>query len=128
VRTKPIPLPTIPPSDDEDADDDAVPETQAATTKSISNETDEAYGTASDDDCLSDASDASHSTRKHKAPVKLRSDAVSTASKDRTGKPEGEPKKKARKVNPQAHANYCRLKIKNKNSKAKGRGRFGRGR
>ncbi|KAF2213601.1 hypothetical protein CERZMDRAFT_111249 [Cercospora zeae-maydis SCOH1-5] len=35
-------------------------------------------------------------------------------------------KKKPRKVNPEAHANYRRLNIKNKNSKAKGRGRFGR--
>ena len=36
--------------------------------------------------------------------------------------------KKVRKANPDAHANYRKLKIKSKNSKAKGRGTFGRGR
>lgn len=35
-------------------------------------------------------------------------------------------KMKVRKVNPDAHANFRKLKIKNKNSKANGRGRFGR--
>ena len=35
--------------------------------------------------------------------------------------------KKPRKVNPEAHANYRKLKIKNKNSKANGR-KWGRGR
>ncbi|KAI9702645.1 MAG: regulatory particle non-ATPase [Bogoriella megaspora] len=38
------------------------------------------------------------------------------------------PKKSKQKVNPQAHANYRRLKIKNKGSKGQRRGRFGRGR
>ncbi|KAI9686364.1 MAG: regulatory particle non-ATPase [Bathelium mastoideum] len=36
--------------------------------------------------------------------------------------------KPKRKVNPQAHANYRRLKIKSKNGNGQGRGRFGRGR
>ncbi|RAL12345.1 protein sld2 [Aspergillus homomorphus CBS 101889] len=40
---------------------------------------------------------------------------------------EPEPKKpRARKVNPEAHANYRSLKIRNKNSKGRGAGRFGR--
>ncbi|KAL9093520.1 MAG: hypothetical protein Q9165_003915 [Trypethelium subeluteriae] len=38
------------------------------------------------------------------------------------------PKKPKRKVNPQAHANYRRLKIKSKAGKGQGRGRFGRSR
>ena len=104
-----------------------MPETQAVTTKPNNVETDEAYGTASDDDYQSDASDVSHTAKKHKAPQKSNPDAASKASEHKSSKPEGEVKK-ARKVNPQAHANYCRLKIKNENSKAKGRGRFGRGR
>ncbi|PYH40274.1 protein sld2 [Aspergillus saccharolyticus JOP 1030-1] len=40
---------------------------------------------------------------------------------------DAEPSKpRARKVNPEAHANYRSLKIRNKNSKGRGAGRFGR--
>jgi hypothetical protein len=35
-------------------------------------------------------------------------------------------KVRARKVNPEAHANYRSLKIRNKNSKGRGAGRFRR--
>lgn len=125
VRTKPSRLPATEPSDE---DDDAVPETQAATTNPTHDATDEAYGTASDDDCLSDASDASHTTKKHGTTSKPRPEAELTASKDKAKDATVAVKKAGRKVNEQAHANYCRLKIKNKNSKANGRGRFGRGR
>ena len=41
---------------------------------------------------------------------------------------EAPKKKKNRKINPLAHANFRALKIKNKQSKAKGSGRYGRGR
>ncbi|KAF2174131.1 hypothetical protein M409DRAFT_16401 [Zasmidium cellare ATCC 36951] len=48
-----------------------------------------------------------------------------TKEKDKEGKEAS--KKKPRKVNPDAHANFRKLNIKNKNSKANGRGkRFGR--
>lgn len=51
-------------------------------------------------------------------------------SNNKSEKPEAEQEKAkkpaARKINPQAHANYRSLKIRNKGSKGKGAGRWGR--
>ncbi|KAF2233057.1 hypothetical protein EV356DRAFT_577936 [Viridothelium virens] len=52
----------------------------------------------------------------------------STAPQDSQGARLDSPKKPRRKVNPQAHANYRRLKIKSKAGQGQGRGRFGRSR
>ena len=72
------------------------------------------------DDQQSDQEGAKKSSKKRKAKQK---DAIE-AERDTNSNAQA---KKGRKVNPQAHANFRKLKIKNKNTKANGRGRkFGR--
>lgn len=69
-----------------------------------------------------DGSDADQAVKKSSTSrTKLTKKKVPSKETD-----QGDGKKKPRKVNAEAHANYRRLNIKNKNSKAKGRGRFGK--
>jgi DNA replication regulator SLD2 len=63
-------------------------------------------------DKVSEKDSQLHSPKKQK---------VACDTKTRNASSEGKLKKAVRKVNEQAHANYCKLKIKNKNSKGNGR-------
>ncbi|KAF2457618.1 DNA replication/checkpoint protein [Lineolata rhizophorae] len=76
-------------------------------------------GRTIDDQTDSDHSDFEASSRK--AASKFKKTSKKNASKKNAPK---EPKKLARKVKAEAHANYRKLKIKNKNSRANGKGKF----
>ncbi|KAL1859401.1 hypothetical protein Plec18167_006644 [Paecilomyces lecythidis] len=130
VLSKPKPAPGTKTGNEEDN----VPETQAAS-QNGGREDENADDAASEPDADSDPDyegegrslrKASSFSEKMKAAF---SSVVNVKNNDKSSAstaPEDAKAKKpaARKVNPEAHANYRSLKIRNKNSK--GRGRFGR--
>ena len=118
VASKPKPQPVVSlQHDKEDSSSAIVLESQLAAPRNKDSEDEDGHS-----DFAPRNIEVASQSRAHSKSTKL-----SGPSKDGRDTQSNSPKKSKRKVNPQAHANYRRLKIKSKNGKGQGRGRFGRG-
>ncbi|CAK3905653.1 Hypothetical predicted protein [Lecanosticta acicola] len=105
--------------EDEEEEEQAVPETQPQ--DAPTRQADDAEDSELDADELAAEHEALSKDKLTKKKKQSKKDLKKKDDKNDTAKT------KTRKVNPEAHANFRKLKIKNKNSKANGRGRkFGR--